>query len=297
MKRTNIDKILDRPRTNLLSESKLVSANWWILYVFPIIFLLFIFADYFTANQAIILGIVGATTISFLILFVTLNNEKRADFRSARKSARILSEILQSIYSQIERINNGAKYPIEYPENWIEFYANCAIYLQYDYFEYLLLEFDIVKKINYCITAGDEAGLKKLIEFRRKTITDWTWDFDIITVSTNLAFFSFGSKELEPWKLTKEYINFMDFFWDHYSEKVKDLTVEYLRECGGQCETNDAGQYVMVKLRQEAALSTGKYNYIAAENKVMSHAIFKVYLSLNTDDKFNLCWGELTLKS
>lgn len=296
-KKIDINKILDSPKKNLSMESKPIPSNWWIVLVLPALYLLFCYANYFTENQAIILGILGSTVTSFLILLATLNNEKRLDFRLARKSAKILSEILESIYNQIERINNGSKYSVDYPENWLDLYTNCSTYLQYEYLQYLLLEFDIIKKINDCISNGNEEGLASLLKYRKKSITDWTFDFEIITVRYNLFCFASGLKESKPWKQEKRYIEFADFFRSNYSDKVKQMTVEYLKKHDGTCDVNDANQYVMARLRQDTELSTGKYKYVAIENKAMLNSIFKVYLSLNNDDSFKLCWGELTLNS
>lgn len=294
-----IDKILDMPKRNFITEPKPISSNWWILLVVPLLYFLLIYANYFTENQAIILGIVGSTVTALLILLTTLNNEKRMDFLSARKSARILSEVLSSIHNQIEQIENGSLHPIDYPDNWLTLYVNCSIYLQYDYLQYLLLEFDTVKKINNCINRGNEAELTKLLNYRKKSITDdWTNDYNIITLRPNLLSLAFGWKEYKPWKQEKTYIEFADFFRENYTEKVKELTIEHLNKHGGSCKVNYVDQYVMEQLRQnEAALRTGKYKYQAFDNKAMLYSIFKVFLSLNSDDKIELCWGELSLKN
>ncbi len=297
MKKNDVDKILNTPKKNPFAEPRPISINPWVLLIIPLLYLIFVYADYFTENQATILGIIGSTIIAFLILIVTLNNEKRSEFRSARKNAKILSEVLGSIYNQIEQTNDGSRHLINYPENWIDFYAHCSIYLEYDYLQYLLREFDIVRKINNCIVAENGEGLMDLIEYRNKTITDWGLDFEIIMVKNNLLQFASGYKESKPWKLQKPYVEFMEFFRDNYSEKVKELTVEYLCEHGGTCGAREAEQHVMSKLRQEAALNTGKHKFVAVQNKAMLNAIFRVYLSLKADDEFNLCWGELTLKS
>lgn len=42
-------------------------------------------------------------------------------------------------------------YPVIYPKNWLDYYGNCSFYLEYDYLEYLLREFEIIDKINCCI--------------------------------------------------------------------------------------------------------------------------------------------------
>ena len=105
-----------------------------------------------------------------------------------------------------------------------------------------------------------------------------------------------GAEEDKSWKFKSEYQEFEKFFIENYTERTKELTIEYLKANNGTCDENSAEQYVMNKLREEAGLKTGKYKYEATENKKMRRVIFKVYLSLDKNDPFSLCWGELTLK-
>ncbi|MDU4447851.1 MAG: hypothetical protein E7I76_07620 [Anaerococcus vaginalis] len=113
--------------------------------------MLLIFAENFTNNQITFLGIMGSTFISFFAVFYTINKEGRDRYILAKKSARVLSQILESIDNQISRIENGMFYPVIYPKNWLDYYGNCSFYLEYDYLEYLLREFEIIDKINCCI--------------------------------------------------------------------------------------------------------------------------------------------------
>lgn len=112
---------------------------------------LLIFAENFTINQITFLGIMGATFISFFAVFYTINKEGRDRYRLAKKSARVLSQILESVDNQISRIENGMHYPVLYPKNWLDYYGSCSFYLKYDYIEYLFREFEIIDKINCCI--------------------------------------------------------------------------------------------------------------------------------------------------
>ena len=121
MKKNDINRILNMPRKNPFAKPRPILINPWILLIIPLLYLIFVHADCFTENQAIILGIAGSTITAFLILIATLNNEKRFEFHSARKNAKILSEILDSVHNQIGQINNGLRHPINYPENWIDF--------------------------------------------------------------------------------------------------------------------------------------------------------------------------------
>ncbi len=113
--------------------------------------MLTIYAENFTDNQITFLGIMGATFISFFAVFYTINKEGRDRYILAKKSAEVLSQILKSVDSQISRIENGMLYPVIFPKNWLDYYGNCSFYLEYDYLEYLLREFEIIDKINCCI--------------------------------------------------------------------------------------------------------------------------------------------------
>lgn len=122
----------------------------FVLIVLGLVTLL-IFAENFTINQITLLGIMGATFISFFAVFYTINKEERDRYRLVQESARVLSQILESVYNQIIRVENGITYPVIYPKNWLNYYVSCSFYLKYDYIEYLFREFEIVDKINCCI--------------------------------------------------------------------------------------------------------------------------------------------------
>ena len=52
----------------------------------------------------------------------------------------------------------------------------------------------------------------------------------------------------------------------------------------------------MDKIREDTELKDSSYEFEVIENKKMLNTIFKIYLSLQEDDLFYLCWGELHLK-
>ena len=249
-----------------------------------------------TANAVSIIGGIVSTSISIFAIIYSFRNEQRKAYIEARRSARVLSQILESVYHQIERINNGMVFTISYPQDWIHFYEKCCTYLEFDYLPYLLREFDIVEKINVCIQEEDKSGLKRLLDYRKRSITDWAYDFEILSVKFNLSMFASGNSEERPWKQRKEYKEFKAFIQDNYSNEIKRLTIEYLNAHNGQCDSYDAQFYVMDKLRKEKALQSGTHKFKALENKAMLYSIFSIYLSLKDDDAFSLCWGELTLK-
>lgn len=251
--------------------------------------------DAFSTNQATILGIAGSTVISIFVLFITLDREKRTQYIEARKNAKLLSQMLGSIHVQMERIKNGSVHPVIYSEGWIENYQRCALYLEYDYFEYLLREFEIAAKINLAIESQNAKQIASLLAYREKSITDWGLNFNILAVKFNLSQFADGLSESKPWKQEKRYIDFKDFFLANYTVRVKELTVDYLKNHNGQCDTKEAEYYVMEEIRKEAALQSGSHKFAAMENKMMLSVIFTVYLSLKKEDDFSLCWGELTL--
>lgn len=295
---SNIDEVFTS-NGNILKKSKPISLGiivfLFILLVIVLIGLMFI-ADCFSINQATILGIIGSTCISFVVLLISLYHEKRDDYCEAKKSAKMLSQMLVSTDSQISRIENGTPLPITYPANWLEYYRSCSIYLKYDYLEYLLREFEIIDKINKFIEENNTEKIFEILQYRKKSITDWTSDFNILSVRLNLSFFSLGADEIKPWKQEKKYIEFKNFFIENYIDKVKELTIKFLKENGNSCDVDEAQYYVMREIRNEAALISGKYKYEAMENKKMLSVIFKIYLSLKKEDKFTLCWGVLTLK-
>lgn len=258
--------------------------------------MLLIFAESFTINQITFLGIMGATFISFFAVFYTINKEGRDSYILAKKSAAVLSKILESVDNQISRIENGMLYPVIYPKNWLDYYVNCSFYLEYDYMEYLFREFEIIDKINCCIKKNDKEELLEVIKYRRKILTDWNTDYDILTTRLNLSSFSIGMNEIISWRFQKSYKDFEKFFIENYSDKVKELTIEYLKKNNNSCDVNLALYYVMYKIREDSDLKDGSYKFEVIENKKMVNTIFKVYLSLQEDDLFYLCWGELHLK-
>lgn len=259
------------------------------------IVILIIFAEKFTINQITFLGIMGATFISFFAVFYTINKEERDRYRFAKNSARILSQILESVDNQISRIENGMRYPVIYSKKWLDYYGICSCYLKYDYIEYLFREFEIVDKINCCIKKNDKEELLELIKHRRKILTDWATDFDILSTRFNLSSFSSGMDENISWRFEKSYKDFEKFFIENYSDKVKELTIEYLKKNNNSCDVNLALYYVMDKIREDTELKDSSYEFEVIENKKMLNTIYKVYLLLQKDDLFYLCWGELTL--
>ena len=254
-----------------------------------------IFAENFTNNQITLLGIFGATFISVFVVFFTINKEERDRYSLAKKSAKVLSQILESVNNQISRIENGMRYPVLYPKNWLDYYRSCSFYLKYDYIEYLFREFEIIDKINCCIKKNDTEELLELIKYRRKIFTDLATDFDILSARFNLSKFSMGMDENISWRFEKSYTDFQKFFIENYSDKVKELTVQYLKMNNNSCDASLAQYYVMEKIRENSGLKDSLYKYEVIENKKMLNTIYKVYLLLQEDDLFSLCWGELTL--
>lgn len=97
------------------------------------------------------------------------------------------------------------------------------------------------------------------------------------------------------WRFEKSYKDFEKFFIENYSDKVKELTVQYLNRNNNSCNVNLAQYHVMEKIREDSGLKNSCYKYEVTSNKKMLNAIFKVYLLLQKDDLFSLCWGELSL--
>ena len=131
-----------------------------LFFLAPLVFCFF-HEDLFTVNQMTFFGVFGASIISIFTISISLNQEKRSAYLTARRSALLLSNILDSLYSQIEQISNGLVHPIAYPLDWIHYYEQCCTYLQYNYLPYLLREFDIVEKLNQCILSNDKTGIER----------------------------------------------------------------------------------------------------------------------------------------
>ena len=299
-KTLNIEKLMESTSKTRIRETRPVPHSL-IVFIFCLVFAFLIFCfmndEFFSINQMSFLGIFGASVISVFTIYLTLNHQKRSDYIAARKGALMLSEILDSIYFQIARIENGSIYTIAYPVDWIHYYENCCTYLKYDYLPYLLREFDIAEKLNKCIENDDKSGIERLLKYRKASITDWTFDFTISSAKTNLSLFASGSSEFPPWKQEKRYQNFKKFILENYSNEIKRLTVEFLQKNNGQCDATKAEYYVMEQLRTEKSLQTGAYQYVTLENKAMLYSIHAVYRSLKSEDAFELCWGELCLKA
>lgn len=295
----SIDDVFANTSKTRVYEKKPLQSGV-IIFVFCLLVILlvlcFVMDELFSDNQVAFLGIFGASVISVFTIIVTLNHEKRSDYIAARKSALMLSNILDSLYSQIEMINSGDLFLITYPNDWMHYYENCCTYLRYNYLPYLLHEFDIMEKLNKCIEKEDKTSVKKLLEYRKKSITDWMLDFDIFSAKMNLLLFASGNLEKLPWTHQEQYKEFKKYIIETYEDKIKQLTISYLEDHGGHSDAVDAEYYVMKQLRTEASLQTGKYGYIALENRAMLSAIFSVYLFLKPEDAFGLCWGELSLK-
>lgn len=288
---------------NLLKQAKPIQARIILLFFLlttVILVCCFIYADFFTLNQVTFLGIFGASALSFFTIFVTLYHEKRADYNRARKSAYILAEVISSIQGSImhltDRLERGHLEPIIYPHDWLRYYENCCTYLSYDYLPFLLKEFDTIDKVNNYIENKDIEKAKETLEWQRQQITDSPVDYSIFEVEHNLNCFARGTKESAPWHQRKEFKEFKQFILENYSNEIRRLTVDFLKEDGGICDANLAAYHVMQALRKEKALQSGKYKFIASENRVLLEIIYDMYISREFDDEFTLCWGELSLK-
>lgn len=294
-----LESVLSSHNFNIIRNNKPLSFRG-VMSLFALIVvglvILIILAENFTDNQITFLGIIGATFISFFAVFYTINKEGRDRYILAKKSAAILSQILKSVDNQISRIENGMFYPVIYPKNWLDYYESCSFYLEYDYIEYLLREFEIIDKINCCINKNNKEELLEVIKYRREIFTDWNTDYDILTTCLNLSSFSKGMNEIKSWRYEKSYKDFEKIFIENYSDKVKELTVEYLKKNKNSCDVNLALYYVMDKIRDDPDLKDGNYKFEVIQNKKMVNIIFKVYLSLQEDDLFYLGWGELHLQ-
>ena len=70
-----------------------------------------------------------------------------------------------------------------------------------------------------------------------------------------------------------------------------------MNDHNGRVDSNDAEYFVMEQLKLEEGLQAEPYRYVAMENRALLNAIRSVYLSRKPEDMFELCWGELSLKT
>ena len=282
----NIDDIKAIESNNSFHEKRPIRIGVIILAFFVMMAILvfcFVRENLFTVNQMAFLGVFGASIVSVFTIFITLNQERRLAYNTARKSALLLSNVLYSVYSQIERIQNGSVFAIVYPQNWIHYYEQCCTYLKYDYLPYLLREFDIAEKLNQCVVNNDKAGIDQLLAYRKKSITDWTFDFTILSANLNLSMFAGGNSEEAPWNQQAQYKEFKKFIIENYGDEIKEITNDFLSQNGGHCDANDAEYFAINRLREKAELKNGPYWYLAVENRAMIDAVFSVYLSLKDE--------------
>ena len=96
---------------------------------------------------------------------------------------------------------------------------------------------------------------------RRQILTDWNTDYDILITSLNLSSFSIGMNEIISWRFEKSYKDFEKFLIENYSDKVKELTIEYLKKNNNSCDVNLALYYVMDKIREDTELKDSSYEF------------------------------------
>lgn len=159
-----------------------------------------------------------------------------------------------------------------------------------------MFEFSTVDKINHCIENNDIDKVKALVAKRNLRLTDSQSDFDILCIRLNLSLFSQNSKEEKTWKQEKIYVEFDKYIKDNYTSIIKELTIKYLNNHGGTCDSTDVEYFIINELRKDSELTTGPYKYTVMENKAVLKAIRKIYYSLSDEDAFFLCWGELSLR-
>lgn len=295
-----VDEILDRTDSvnNVHQRIPKVTVLFPFL-LFAILYAIFMIAiniDSATGEVINFTSNIITMGVTVAIFYMTIHNEKRKEYKLARQNAHILSKILNSITKQLIQINDGKRVKIFYAEEWMEYYKQCSLYLKYDYFDVIVNEINIVNLINNAIEEGNEELLLELLDERRNNIMNSTADFDISAVCHNLKLFALEKTEDNSWKEQEQYKEFERFVLDNYTVQIKQLTETHLKELNGNCDVNSMQQYVLKELQKETALKSGKYKYIAMENKAILKPIFKVYRCLTEDDSFGLCWGVLTLK-
>lgn len=233
--------------------------------------------------------------ITIIIFFYTINNEKREDYKLAKKNAAILAQSLNSIMAQITMINNGERFNIIYPSELLDYYRQCSVYLKYEYLEPIMSELSFVNRINSCIEKNDESQIQILIDHRRKCLSRWNDDFNIIEVSCNLHAFSVEQEEQKPWKEQKQYKEFDEFILSNYEKDIKKITLNRLKEMDDECDESIMADYIAEQLSKEIKKKNPELTKLLYEKRALTKAIFKVYLTLEDKDGFKICWGILSL--
>lgn len=284
---------------NLFRKKKPISLKTVLilsLILFSFLVFLYYNSDCMTVNQATIVGVAGSTCISVVVLVITLNSEERKKYQTARNSASVLAKVLNSVYLQLYQVKAETALSVCYPNNWLAFYTDCCLYLQYDYTEILLKEFNIIERINISINNHDKDAIQKLLDYRKYLLTDSSMDFDILSVASNLNAFSLGLPEQKSWKEDKEYIAFKKYITRKYAHHIKRLAEDYLNKNGKSADVEKVEYYVMGEFRKIVDLSNGKYRYFVLNNNKMLYALFCFFLSLKETDSLSLCWGMLSIR-
>lgn len=291
----SINKTVDSSKINFNKTTRSKLTFWGLIFLISIILiftiLAFIFIDKLNEGQIMLASVFGSFLVSVLILLMTLNIEERRAYLEARKSANVLTQILSAINEQVTQIKHGSNLPITFLTDWLDFYLDCALYLKYDYLNVLFREFKFVKQINNCEGLEDKC---KFIEERKKSLT-LSNDFNIYEMQLNLSLFSMGKKEDEPWKNSKEYKKFAKDFQIKYSDNIRYMALNYIKE-HGSTDANVVNSYIRKILEEDESFQkfTKKYEINIGERE-LSNEIFKCFLNTNSQSGFKLIWGKLHL--
>ena len=294
-----VNKAIDS--INSINKSKQPKPGFPTVYLlaFIIVFIIVVVAAFciesISENAVGFLSNIITIAITIIIFFYTINNEKREDYKLAKKNAGILAQSLNSIMTQITMINNGERFNIIYPSELLDYYRQCSVYLEYEYLEPIMSELSFVNRINSCIQNNNEDQIQRLIEHRRRCLSRWNDDFNIIEVSYNLYAFSVEQEEQKSWKKQKQYKEFDEFILNNYEKDIKKFTLKRLKEMGGECDESVMADYIAECLSKEIKKKNTELAIPLYEKRALTKAIFKVYLTLEEEDGFKICWGILSL--
>ena len=134
-------------------------------------------------------GLVGGSLTGIAALIVvlfSLDIDNRRDIRKAKRSAKILVQILQSIGNQFLEIQKGKPEIILYPSSWLTFYYDITTMAKYDYLGTLLKEFNYAEQVNVGLSDNDILGVKKII-MERNQYNKYHFGWNIYDVIINLS--------------------------------------------------------------------------------------------------------------
>lgn len=261
-----------------------------------ILVVLFFSSDKLSLNQITLLSVAGSTIFAVTVFFLSRSAQEQKEYSMARSNAHILSSIINHVEKELLRIRNGDVHHIDYPPDWLAIYTNIVSYLSYDYLSELIEEFSTIDEINVLIDAENYRAVQSMITSHwKKKFNSWHC-FDIDAVKSNLKQFSSSSKEQRHWTEEKFYRDLALLFFSKYSNEVHTLSINYLQANGNHADEETTAEYVITQLKKNDDFQA-MFSSVSAYDRFHLLNIFQVHLNAKKESSYELCWGELTLRT